>query len=150
MLPYQPFFFLTSQIHELQALPFVIYFFLAFPLYNTVSEVTIGILPLIAHHLCNLRDGMPRQWSPGVFLNPLPREVKGIHGGSKYPRKMPLFTYIAYMPRKEYQQAGSIYVLSPITEYYISFLLTLKQEINSYLCCLLFLIHQATELCDSQ
>ena len=149
MLPYQPFFFLTSQIHELQALPFVIYFFLPFPYTTQSVRLPLAFYPSLC--ITCVTCGMSCHVSGHqVLLNPLHREVKGIHGSSKYPREMHLFTYLAYFQRKEYQQAGSIYVLSPITGYYISFLLTLKQKINSYLCCLLVPICQATELCDSQ
>ena len=50
----------------------------------------------------------------------------------KYFKDLPLVTYLAYLLSKE--QLGSIEMLSPATEYYISFLITLNQNINSYLC----------------
>ena len=33
---------------------------------NTVSQATYGYLPLTVQHLCDLRDTMPRHWSPGA------------------------------------------------------------------------------------
>ena len=55
-------FLLVSQIHQLLALPqllFVTYFFPIFLLLKTISEAITGTLPLSVEHLYYLRDVMP-------------------------------------------------------------------------------------------
>ena len=77
-----------------------------------------------------------------MLPNLLPRQVESISMGKKYPKDLPLLTYLAYLLSKE--QVGSIKILIPATEYYVNSLITLNQNINSYLCSQL--VFQSTRL----
>ena len=63
-----------------------------------LSEVTRGDLPLTVQHLCDLRDAMLLQWPPST--QPLPREAGDFPTGEKYPKDVPLPTYLAYFSSK--------------------------------------------------
>ena len=63
---------------------------------NTVSKAIIGTLPHTVQHLCYLRNAMLCQWSPDAF-QPLFREAEDILIGGKYPKHMPLLTFLVYL-----------------------------------------------------
>ena len=70
-------------------------------LLNAVSKVTSSTLPFTMQHLCYLWGTISSQWSPNASW-PLPREVEGIPTDRMFPKDMPLLTYLAYLPSKEY------------------------------------------------
>ena len=63
---------------------------------NTVSQDTFGTQPLTVQYLCDLRDAMPRHCSPNTSHPTLPREAKDFPMGGKYPKDVPLATFLAY------------------------------------------------------
>ena len=93
------------------------------------------------HHLYYLKYAICTS-GHHMLPNPLPRQVESIPMDKKYFKDLPLLTYLAYLLPKEH--LGSIKMLSPATEYYISSLITLNQNINSYLCSQL--VFQSTRL----
>ena len=113
--------------------------FCCFFLTLSYSYVTHSVrLPLasylLLYSICVIY-GMPRRGNGHQILsNPLPREVESISRGNKYTKDIPLLSYLPYVPTK----VGSIYLLSLVREYYISFLLVLNQKIISFLWCQLF------------
>lgn len=63
-----------------------IQFLTTFP--NTVSEATLGTLPLTVLHLYDLQDATRNQALP----NPLPDEAEDFDRGGKHPNHVPLST----------------------------------------------------------
>ena len=62
---------------------------------NTVNQDTFGTLPLTVQYLCDLLDAMPHQWSPSTSHPILPREAEDFYSGGKYPKYVPLPTFLA-------------------------------------------------------
>lgn len=60
---------------------------------NIVSEAAQDPLPLTVKHMSELQDAMLRHWSPGTS-NPYLGNQRIFRGG-KYPKHMPLSTYLA-------------------------------------------------------
>ena len=59
-------------------------FLIQLPFPNTVSQDTFGTLPLTVQYLGDLRDAMPRYWSPSTSYPTLPREAEDLAMGGKY------------------------------------------------------------------
>ena len=86
------------------------------------------------HSLCSIDViyGMPCHSSGHQILpKALQREIERIPRSIKYPKAIFIITYLSYLPPKEYYKIGSIYMINPIMEYYIRFLLGTTQNINS-------------------
>ena len=64
---------------------------------NTVSQDTFGTLPLTVQYLCDLRDAMSRHWSPSTFHPTLPIEAEDFPRGAKYPKDVPLPTFLVFL-----------------------------------------------------
>ena len=75
-----------------------------------------------------------------MLLDHLSREAEDIPKGDKYSNHIPLLIYLHYLPPKEYQYVGSIYVLESPIAHYISPLLALNKNINCYMCCQLLVL----------
>ena len=67
------------------------------PFLNTVSQDTFVTLSLTAQHLCDFQDIMPHHWSPHTSHLTLPREAEDFPRGGKYPKDVPLSTFLAYL-----------------------------------------------------
>ena len=52
---------------------------------NTVKQKTFGAQLLTVQYLCELRNAMPRHWSPGTSHPTFPREAEYFPRGGKYP-----------------------------------------------------------------
>ena len=52
---------------------------------NTVKQNTFGAQLLTVQYLCELRNAMPRHWSPGTSHPTFPREAEDFPRGGKYP-----------------------------------------------------------------
>ena len=64
---------------------------------NTVSLATLGTIHLTVQPLYNLQDAMLRYWSPSASHPTLPREAEDFPRGGKYPKDVPLPTFLAYV-----------------------------------------------------
>ena len=62
---------------------------------NKVIQDTLGTLPLTVKYFCNLRNAMPRHWSPSTSHPTLLREAGGFLMGGKYPEDVILPTVLA-------------------------------------------------------
>ena len=78
--------------------------FFNLPHFQTQS-VTTPLVPSITNHysltinqyLCDLRDAMPRHWSPSTSHQTPPSVADGFPKGGKYPKDVSLPTSLAYL-----------------------------------------------------
>ena len=74
--------------------------FLVHPLSQTVSQDTypsLDTLSLTVQNLCDLQDAMLRHWSLSTYHPTLPRKAEIFPNGGKYPKDVPLLTFLAYL-----------------------------------------------------
>ena len=64
------------------------------PFPKTVSHAAQGYLPLTVQHLCDLQDAMQCYWSPSPSHPILSREAEDFLSGGKYPKDVPLPTFL--------------------------------------------------------
>ena len=70
---------------------------------KTVNQFTFNTLPLTVQHLGNLWNTMPLHYMLCHQLRPtplLPRQAEVFPGGEKYPKHVPLLTYLVYSSPK--------------------------------------------------
>ena len=72
-------------------------FFNSPPFPNTVSKDSFGTLLLTVQYLYDLRDAMPHHWLPSTYHPTLSREAEDFPRGDKYPKDVPLLTFLAYL-----------------------------------------------------
>ena len=72
-------------------------FFNSSPFSNTVSQGTFGTVLLTVQYLCDLRNAMSRHLSPSTSHPTLPREAEDFLRRGKYPKGVPLPTFLAYL-----------------------------------------------------
>ena len=80
--------------HAIPEVTTLISFFLGLMVCHATPEVT----NLTSYNLCDLWDTMPCQRSPLSFLTQLvPGEAEGFPRGGKYPKDLPLPTFLVYL-----------------------------------------------------
>ena len=72
-------------------------FLIHFPFLNTVSKAILSSLHFTVQYLCDLRYTMPCHWSPSTSHPTLPREAGDFPSSGKYPKDVPLPTFLAYL-----------------------------------------------------
>ena len=125
-----PDYFHLHTFFDCQAFSFLIH--LSFS--NTVSQATFGYLPLAVQCLCDLRDIIPRHWSPGASHPAFIHGSGGFPWGNKYFKHVLLLTCLIYVSPKGVYMVGPIYVLQSPHRTLISLPMVLNQCLKRSMC----------------